>query len=228
MDRYWLLPWTTYGTWLPGDRRGFVSGVREAGEEPVVHNEPGTPCDTALPSLQAFAASIMTEDAVWLDREQAQRIADQLRQTAAPRGWWILALAVMANHSHVVVGVPGDPDPEKLLGDFKGWATRRLKEGWPGREQWWTQGGSKRPKKTSDAIQAAVQYVRDQPHARVVWLDPRIVARLAEIEGERRGVRPPVTPKPVDTSESPAGRAAPLAHRRFPALRCETGRHRRT
>ena len=27
MDRYWLLTWTTYGTWLPGDRRGFVSNV---------------------------------------------------------------------------------------------------------------------------------------------------------------------------------------------------------
>jgi len=32
-DRHWLLTWTTYGTWLPGDARGFVSpiptGVRD-------------------------------------------------------------------------------------------------------------------------------------------------------------------------------------------------------
>ncbi len=30
MDRYWPLTWTTYGTWLPGDARGFaVSNVRD-------------------------------------------------------------------------------------------------------------------------------------------------------------------------------------------------------
>jgi hypothetical protein len=29
MDRYWLLTRTTYGTWLPGDVRGFVSRVRD-------------------------------------------------------------------------------------------------------------------------------------------------------------------------------------------------------
>lgn len=30
MDRYWLLTWTTYGTCLPGDPRGFVGRVRIA------------------------------------------------------------------------------------------------------------------------------------------------------------------------------------------------------
>jgi hypothetical protein len=28
--RYWFLIWTTYGTWLPGDDRGFVSPVRSS------------------------------------------------------------------------------------------------------------------------------------------------------------------------------------------------------
>jgi hypothetical protein len=27
MDRYWLITWTCYGTWLPGARQGFVSHV---------------------------------------------------------------------------------------------------------------------------------------------------------------------------------------------------------
>jgi len=200
MDRYWLLTWTTYGTWLPGDRRGFVSEVRDETGNKVLHNSPGTPCDKDIPPLQAYAASITAEDAVWLDLAQARAVADQLRETAAHRGWWILALAVMANHVHLVVGVPGDPDPEKLRGDFKSWATRRLKDGWPGRDNWWTKGGSDRPKKTPEAIRAAVVYVRDQPNALVVWIDPRIAARLAELEGERRGVSPP-----VNAPEAPAG-----------------------
>ncbi len=30
MFRHWLLTSTFYGTWLPGDRRGFVGRVRDA------------------------------------------------------------------------------------------------------------------------------------------------------------------------------------------------------
>ena len=176
MDRFWLLTWTTYGTWLPGDQRGFVSEVRDDNGEKVLHNTPGTPCDTDLPPLQAFAASIMTEDRVLLDLPQAEAIADQLRETAAHRGWRLLALAVMPNHVHVVLGVPGDPDPDKLLGDFKAWGTRRLNSGWDRREHWWTQGGSTRPKKTAAALRAAVKYVMDQFNALVVWIDPEVLA----------------------------------------------------
>src|SRR5437899_1237064 len=143
MDRFWLLTWTTYGSWLPGDRRGFVSEVRDESGGKLLHNTPGTPCDVDLPSLQAYAASIMTEEAVLLEMAHAEAVAEQLRETAAHRGWRLLALAVMANHIHVVVGAPGDPDPEKLLGDFKAWATRRLNTGWDRREHWWTQSGSK-------------------------------------------------------------------------------------
>jgi hypothetical protein len=28
-DNVWLLTWTTYGTWLPDDNRGFVGYIRE-------------------------------------------------------------------------------------------------------------------------------------------------------------------------------------------------------
>ncbi len=33
MDRYWFLTWTTYGPWLPGDRRGFVGPVHPPGQK---------------------------------------------------------------------------------------------------------------------------------------------------------------------------------------------------
>jgi REP element-mobilizing transposase RayT len=178
MDRFWLLTWTTYGSWLPGDARGFVSEVRDEEGNKVLHNEPGTPCDADLPSLARYAASRMTEDGILLNRAQAE--AEQLRETAGHRGWRLLALAVMANHIHVLAGVPGDPDPEKLLGDFKAWCTRRLNQGWGGRERWWTQSGSRRRKKTAHALRTAICYVRDQPHALVVWLDPDALAWINE------------------------------------------------
>src|SRR6516162_8965684 len=85
MDRFWLLTWTTYGSWLPGDARGFVSEVRDEEGNKVLHNEPGTPCDADLPSLARYAASRMTEDGVVLNRAQAEAIALQLRETAEHR-----------------------------------------------------------------------------------------------------------------------------------------------
>ncbi len=114
----------------------------------------------------------MTEGAVLLEPTQAADLAEQLRETASHRGWRLLALAVLANHVHVVVGVPGDPEPEKLLGDFKAWGTRRLNRVGDRRARWWTQGGSRRRKKTAAALRAALAYVRDQLYALVVWLDP--------------------------------------------------------
>jgi REP element-mobilizing transposase RayT len=183
MDRFWLLTWTTYGTWLPGDPRGFVSELRDESGEKVLHNTPGTPCDADLPQLRAYASSIMIEDAVLLEPAQAQALANQLRETAGYRGWRLLALAVMANHVHVVVGVPGDPDPEKLLADFKAWGSRRLNAGWGRRLRWWTQGGSKRRKATAEALRATITYVRDQPHALAVWLDPDAIAWIQPASG---------------------------------------------
>jgi REP element-mobilizing transposase RayT len=183
MNRFWLLTWTTYGTWLPGDRRGFVSELRDNSGAKVLHNTLGTPSDADLPSLQAFASAIMTADAVRLEQTQAEALAAQLRETACHRGWRLLALAVMANHVHVVVGVRGDPDPDRLLADFKAWGTRRLNRGRGRRGPWWTQGGSRRRKKTAAALRAAIAYVRDQPYALVVWLDPEAIAWLAQASG---------------------------------------------
>jgi REP element-mobilizing transposase RayT len=128
-----------------------------------------------------YAASRMTEDGVLLNRAQAEAVGEQLRETADHRGWRLLALAVMANHIHVLVGVPGDPDPEKLLGDFKAWCTRRLNQSWGPRDRWWTQSGSRRRKKTAGALRTALGYVRDQRYALVVWVDPEAVGWIDEV-----------------------------------------------
>ena len=57
MDRYWLLSSTFYGNWLPGDRRGFVSRVRDRRPDESVspvrreHDLPGIPYDEDIPGL---------------------------------------------------------------------------------------------------------------------------------------------------------------------------------
>ncbi|GIW78990.1 MAG: hypothetical protein KatS3mg105_0797 [Gemmatales bacterium] len=166
MDRYWLLTNTCYGTWLPGSKHGFVGRVWEHRpfdpERPrVVHNVPDTPYDKAMPGLESAAYQLLKGEPIHLRVEHAEIIQAQFRETATIRGWSILALTILFNHFHLVVGVEGDPAPGKILGDFKSWATRTLNErlGKPPSKRWWTERGSKRRLSDDDAVAAAVRYV---------------------------------------------------------------------
>ncbi len=177
MRCYWLITWRTYGTWLPGEA-GFVSEFRDRGGRKVLLNTPGEPTADANPKLAAYSARIMDEEAVHLTPALAKAVADQLRETARIRQWQLLALAVLTTHVHVVIGVPEDLNPERALADFKAWCTRRLNQQVGPRKHWWVQSGSIRKKATPTRIRGAVEYVRDQEHPLVVWLEPRIAERL--------------------------------------------------
>ena len=174
----WLLTWTCYGTWLPGDDRGFVSRVRDRRpDDPAStarheHDALGREYDSAFRGLWADARSRLKCDPVHLDAEQGRAVLAQFRETAAFRGWGLFAAAVMHNHVHLLVGALGEVDPDVLLRDFKGYASRSLNRRWgkPASGTWWTEGGSKRKKATSDAVTAAVGYVRTQPNPLVVWV----------------------------------------------------------
>lgn len=187
MDRFWLLTSTTYGTWLPGDARGSVTRVREAAGSRIEHDRPRTPYLQAAPGLQRSAASHLKGPPVFFDRDQAQAVADQFRETAAYRGWSILAGAVLSNHFHLLVGVPGDPPPADLLRDFKSYASRRLNRTWgkPPSETWWTAKGSMRRKADWPALRNGVEYIRGQANPYVVWVDDVLVAQARRILAAR-------------------------------------------
>ena len=129
MDRYWLLTWTTYGTWLPGDERGFVGAVRQNSDgTQATHNQPGTEYDRERPHLEGFAKATQKLPTSRLTREQAAAVCKQIQATAAIRQWKLFAIAVMANHVHLVVGGPGDPEPNTLLRDFKSYCRPRTQQ----------------------------------------------------------------------------------------------------
>ena len=168
----WLLTWTTYGTRLPGDQRGFVSGLRTEAGEVVIHNQPGTPVDADVPGLRRYAESIMTQPEVRLTLEQAVTVAEQFRETAAYRNWGLEALAVMANHVHLVVAVADDLPAAKMLTDFKAYTTRRLNRDYSPsvKKKWWTERGSTRALRDAEAVEAAINYVKTQHEPSIVWL----------------------------------------------------------
>jgi REP element-mobilizing transposase RayT len=182
VDRWWLLTTTTYGTWLPGDRRGFVSPVSGDDGSWLLHNVPGTPYDTDHEGLRAHHRQRLLGPPVYLVHEQAVRLLEQFHETARYRERLLAAAAVMREHAHLVVGVIGDPEPSYLLGDFKAYGSRALNEQWgkPKSGTWWTEKGSTRKLKDDDAVLAAVAYVRDQRAPLALFVDPRFTARIGE------------------------------------------------
>jgi REP element-mobilizing transposase RayT len=176
--RAWLLTNTTYGSWLPGDPRGSVTSVRSVRpSDPITftrieHDVPGEPYEDAIPGLYASAESLLSGPKVYFDHEMANLVLAQFRETAMYRGWTLRAVAVMFNHFHIVVMVPENPDPRRILADFKAYGTRTLNRrfGRPPSRTWWTTNGSKRMLKDSAAIAAATHYVlKRQPNPLALW-----------------------------------------------------------
>jgi REP element-mobilizing transposase RayT len=172
MDRHWLITWSTYGTWLPGDARGYI-GKAQIGGERVLQNVPGTPRLEGNPGLAAAARRAMAEPPTWLTRQDAEIAIAQFRQTATIRQWQLLAASVQSDQVHVVLGVPGDPDPSYLVRDLKSYASRALNEQHGSKRRWWAQSASKRVLRTEPHVVAAVRYVREQKNRLAYYEEQR-------------------------------------------------------
>lgn len=173
MNHCWLITWTCYGHWLPGDARGFVGNVRDKEDrKQVVHNIPGTPYDANIPKLEAWVRANMKGPPVVLGLPDAKAMIAQYQETARIRGWDLQAASVMNNHTHIVVEVPGDLAPKSVLETFKSWATRAVKKirPLPPNGRFWTAKGSRRKLPDDAATRAAVIYVvKKQPNPLAVW-----------------------------------------------------------
>lgn len=151
-----FLTWTTYGTWLPGDERGWV--------------DYGHGAQLPDPMLKIEAEARMTEDACTLDPEQRKLVEKTIEDHCRIRGWELHAVNCRTNHVHVVVSA--NRDPKEVRDQFKAWGTRKLKEleqsrqkamGVVGqiRQKWWTERGSGRYLGDDASLEGAIRYVRD-------------------------------------------------------------------
>ena len=149
----YFLTWTTYGTWLPGDSRGWVNRHRKGGV--IVE----TPC----PALESYARDLMKDPPVVLDLKMREAADAAMRQACRELRWTIHALDVRSNHVHVVV-TACNARPGKVMGILKVRGTQALNALRLGgdRDRWWTRDGSKRILTTPAFVEAAIQYVLSQ------------------------------------------------------------------
>lgn len=129
--------WTTYGTWLPGDARGWLK-----------KNSPGIqPPD---PEREQRAPERMAEAAVSLTKRQRGLVEQTVQEHCRIRHWTLHAVNVLSTHVHVVV--TADRDADDVMNQFKAWCSRRLSDSagldnvvahGAGRRRWFTEGGDK-------------------------------------------------------------------------------------
>lgn len=148
----YFLTWATYGTWLPGDERGWVE-YRHGWMLPD-------------PARKLEAEARMTEDACRLDAAERALVEKTIEEHCQRRGWVLYAVNCRSNHVHIVVGAHRKPDQMRL--QFKAWCTRRLKalaakrqKAADVRENWWAERGSRRYINDEASLADAIAYVRD-------------------------------------------------------------------
>ena len=181
IDRFWFMTSTTYGQWLPGDPRGSVSREDVADESHrKSQNELGVPYSEPMPELHEASRKLMKGDPIFLTLAHTERLLSQFQETCDVRKWLLVGTAIMANHFHVILGVPGDPDPNGLLRDLKAYGSGALNRtfGKPKSGTWWTQGGSKRKLPNQVAVLNTVQYLRDQEFPLLIWINPVVEKRV--------------------------------------------------
>lgn len=138
-----FLTWPTYGTWLPGDRRGWVQ----------YHHGWQLPS----PALELECNSRMTEDACRLTLPQRHLCEQQVFETCGFRRWQVHAVNCRSNHMHLAIGA-AEAKPEKIRGDIKAWCTRRLRAT-SDRKNWWAERGSIRYIWNEASLGTVIEYI---------------------------------------------------------------------
>jgi len=140
----YMVTWTTYGTWLQGDKRGYVKDGRIL--------KPDEDLEKAnLRNLQKSPVRLTT-----IQKEIVnQAITDEAKQL----GQNILAIAVCQNHIHLVIAYNGTPI-ESSVKHYKNAALLALrKHGHQGRV--WSSGFDKRFCFDEKSLQKRIDYVND-------------------------------------------------------------------
>jgi REP element-mobilizing transposase RayT len=138
----YMVTWTTYGSWLQGDKRKYVKDG-----EILPPNE----------ELADANSKALTEDAVQLSFNQRRIAEEAIRQQAIQFGQRIYALSVCAKHVHLVAEYI--PRPIGIVVQrYKSCAVYALrKNGMQGRV--WTAGFNKRYCFDANTLQIKINYV---------------------------------------------------------------------
>lgn len=170
MARWWLVTWTTYGSWLPGDPRGYRTWRgREHVGPPRRYAAPGeTTYRPAEHRLRHETAQQRTDSPVVLTPEQVNITLQAMIAEMADTP--VVPAIVAVGDRHVYVLARFDSYPIRMFtGRIKAAATRELnQQGFAGTRPW-AKGYSMRSKNNHQELVVAYHNVRrhDQQHCAI-------------------------------------------------------------
>jgi REP element-mobilizing transposase RayT len=146
----YLITFTTYGTWLHGDKCASVNKEHNHfGEEFLPHN----------PGLNIKEKSNLKYPSVKLDALCREMVLQGILEVCEFRSWFAHSVHVRSNHVHIVVS--GQEKPEKMMCDFKRYATKAIKKaGIISADKYWTRHGSTKYIWTKDRLHSTIEYVK--------------------------------------------------------------------
>ena len=141
----YFITWTTYGTWLPGDQRGWR--LRLKGQK------------LPEPLLEAWCEKQMKGEAVLLGIDDRKTVEDACHAHCVFRGWELKAVNARTNHVHVVVIT--NKSPQSTRDELKANCTRMLRmQSKPLNVlKTWTAGGDCEVLADDDELLGAMHYV---------------------------------------------------------------------
>jgi len=156
---------TTYGTWLPNEPRGswstFVASweLYRFGMATTVNTRRSIAGKSYDRNLKAQMQRVLKYAPVRFTGNQAHVVAMSFANTP----YDLLALAVMPNHVHIVVGYTRR-DIRRAVGHLKSEATRALRvNGWFENRSPWTDHGWNVYLNIDTDVQRAIDYVCENP-----------------------------------------------------------------
>jgi REP element-mobilizing transposase RayT len=146
----YLITFVCYGRHLHGCESGSVD---------LDHNMHGTPILEVDSARAAAVRARMDQEPYNLDQIRREGVLEGIQEVCGRRGWNLLAAHVRSNHVHTVV--EAEAPPERVMHDFKSYASLRLnrmKLDEPGRKRW-ARHGSTRWLWKPQHVSAAMRYV---------------------------------------------------------------------
>ena len=138
----YLITWTTYGSWLQGDKRGYVKKGR------------------TYPAKQSLADSNrqrLSREVIKLTKKHRQIVANAILRKAGQLNQKVYALAVTSKHVHIVAGYIHKPIGQ-VVSHYKNAAQSALRKGdLCGRI--WTKGFDKRFCFDEHSLRNRINYV---------------------------------------------------------------------
>ncbi|MGB2862984.1 MAG: transposase [Sedimentisphaerales bacterium] len=139
----YMVTWTTYGSWLPGDKRGYVrQGKIMSGD----------------PNILKASQSLQKSTTVTLDSDQKAIIRRAILREAERIGHTIEALAVCTNHIHLVAR-PSEESIDSIVSRYKNVAMFSICKDRPVRRIW-TRGFDKRFCFNEKILNQRIEYVK--------------------------------------------------------------------